>query len=218
MHVFGLTGGIASGKSTVAARLRARGLPIIDADVLARQVVLPGSEASREIREAFGDAVFAADGTLDRKALAAMIFSDSEVRRRLNVITHPRIAVLSAQCASELKLRGEPLACYEAALLVENGLASAFAPLVVVVASEATQIARIVARDSLTVADAEARVRAQMPLAVKVKAATVVIQNDGSLEELLHETDAALADVTKRLKIPIERYPVPNGRPAVGGR
>jgi dephospho-CoA kinase len=214
VHVFGLTGGIASGKSTVAARLRARGLPIIDADVLARRVVEPGSEASREIREAFGDDVFAPDGTLDRKALGARIFSDPEMRRRLNIITHPKIAVLSAQCASELKLRGEPLVCYEAALLVENGLAGKFAPLVVVATSEATQVARIVARDGTTVAEAEARVRSQMPIAAKVKVATVVIHNDGTLEDLVRQTDAALVDVAGRLNVPVERYPVPNGRPA----
>src|SRR5665213_2086128 len=98
VHLFGLTGGIASGKSTVAARFRARGLPVVDADALAREVVVPGSAASQEIREAFGSAVFASDGTLDRKALAAVVFSDAEKRARLNAITHPKIAVLSAQC------------------------------------------------------------------------------------------------------------------------
>lgn len=214
MHLFGLTGGIASGKSTVAARLRARGVPVIDADALAREVVLPGSAASQEIREAFGDGVFASDGSLDRKAMAAIVFSSAEKRARLNAITHPKIAVLSARCASDLKARGEPMACYEAALLVENGLAGAFAPLVVVAASEATQLARLTARDGLTAAEATARIAAQMPLAAKTRLAAVVIQNDGSLAELLTQADAALAEVASRLRVPLGRYPVPHDAPA----
>ena len=209
MHLFGLTGGIASGKSTVAARFRARGLPVVDADALARDVVLPGSAAAQEIRDAFGSGMFADDGTLDRKAMAALVFSDPEKRARLNAITHPKIAVLSAQCASDLRARGEPLACYEAALLVENGLAGAFMPLIVVAASEATQLARLTARDGLSMADAEARIRAQMPLAAKLKVATIVIHNDGPLALLVDQADAALSDVATRLGVPLDRYPVP---------
>jgi dephospho-CoA kinase len=211
VHLFGLTGGIASGKSTVAARFRERGLPVIDADALAREVVLPGSAASLEIREAFGDGVFAEDGTLDRKALAAVIFADDAKRKRLNAITHPKIAVLSAQCASDLKARGEPLACYEAALLVENGLAGAFSPLVVVAASEATQVARAVLRDGASEAEALARIRAQMPLAAKVAVAAIVIQNDESRDALRARADAVLAEVCTRASVPIARYPLPSG-------
>ena len=214
MHLFGLTGGIASGKSTVAGRFRERGVPVVDADALAREVVVPGSAASLEIREAFGDGVFAPDGTLDRKALAAVVFSDEAKRKRLNAITHPKIAVLSAECASKLKARGEPLACYEAALLVENGLAGAFSPLIVVAASEASQVARAVLRDGASEAEAKARIRAQMPLAAKIAVATIVIQNDGSLEALRARADAVLADVCTRASVPIERYPLPNGTPA----
>jgi dephospho-CoA kinase len=211
VHLFGLTGGIASGKSTVAARFRARGLPVVDADTLAREVVVPGSAASHEIREAFGDAVFASDGTLDRKALAAVIFADADKRARLNAITHPKIAVLSAQCASDLKARGEPLACYEAALLVENGLAGAFTPLVVVAAPEASQVTRAIQRDGASVAEVEARVRAQMPLAAKVAVATIVIHNDASLDTLRSRADAALADICARVGVSIDRYPIPTG-------
>jgi dephospho-CoA kinase len=206
VHLFGLTGGIASGKSTVAARLRARGLPVIDADQLARQVVLPGTEAFDEIREEFGVAVLSPDGSIDRKALGALVFSDPARRARLNAITHPRIAVVSAECASQLKLRGEPLACYEAALLVENGLARAFAPLVVVAASEETQVARVMVRDGVTAAEAEARIRAQMPLAAKVKVAAFVIPNDGTLDDLFRQTDATLAALARGLGVPMDRY------------
>jgi dephospho-CoA kinase len=105
--------------------------------------------------------------------------------------------VLSAQCASDLKARGEPLACYEAALLVENGLAGAFSPLVVVAASEATE--------------ALARIRAQMPLAAKVAVAAIVIQNDESRDALRARADAVLAEVCTRASVPIARYPLPSG-------
>jgi len=212
VHLFGLTGGIGSGKSSVAARFRARGVPVIDADALAREVVVPGSAAAGEIRDAFGDGVFAEDGTLDRKALAAVVFADAANRARLNAITHPRIAVLSAQCASDLRARGEPLACYEAALLVENGLAGAFTPLVVVSAPESAQVERTMHRDGATRAEAEARVRAQMPLAAKVAVAAVVIQNDATLEALEARADAALADVCARANVSIERYPIPRAK------
>jgi dephospho-CoA kinase len=209
VHLFGLTGGIASGKSTVARRLRARGLPVIDADALAREVVVPGSAAALEIRATFGDSVFASDGTLDRKALGAMVFSDPAKRARLNAITHPKIAVMTAQCASDLKARGEPMACYEAALLVENGLAKGFQPLIVVAASEATQRARLMARDGLDEAAADARIRAQMPLAEKLKVASIVLHNDGSPGDLVRATDDALSRVAKDLGVPLDRYPIP---------
>ncbi len=209
MHLFGLTGGIASGKSSVASRFRVRGLPVVDADELAREVVRPGSDAAAEIRDAFGSAVFGLDGAIDRKALGALVFSDAEKRARLNAITHPKIAVLSARCASDLKARGEPLACYEAALLVENGLASAFQPLIVVAAPVETQVARVIARDGLSLAEAEARVRAQMPLADKEKVAAVVIRNEGSRDDLLRAADEALASVAGKLGILLDRYPAP---------
>jgi dephospho-CoA kinase len=212
VHLFGLTGGIASGKSTVALYLKERGVPVIDADSLARQVVLPGTLAAEQIRTEFGAAVFAEDGTLDRKALASVVFSSADKRAKLNAITHPKIAVLSAQCASDLRARGEPLACYEAALLVENGLAAAFRPLVVVAAPEATQVARAQARDGSSVTDAEARIRAQMPLDKKVAAADFVIHNDGTLGELYERVDAVLAQVCEKLGVVVSRYPMPEER------
>src|SRR5580658_10202629 len=129
MRVFGLTGGIASGKSTVAARFAARGVPVLDADAFAREVVAIGTEGLAEVVAAFGAGVLFPDGSLDRKALAAIVFADETSRRRLQAITHPRIAALTATRTAELAGR-EPLACYEAALLVENGLADAFRPLV----------------------------------------------------------------------------------------
>jgi len=186
---------------------------VLDADALARDVVQPGSAASQEIRDAFGAGVFADDGTLDRKALGALVFADPAKRATLNAITHPKIAVLSAQCASDLRARGEPLACYEAALLVENGLAGAFTPLILVAATEGAQLLRVMARDRLASAEAEARIRAQMPLAEKVKLAAFVIHNDGSLTDLVARADAALAFVADHVGVPLERYPIPASAP-----
>lgn len=207
MHVFGLTGGIASGKSAVAARLRERGVPVIDADVLAREVVSPGSEGVAAVAAELGADVLAADGSLDRKKVAALVFGDEAKLGRLNAILHPRIAALSARRTAELAGRGEPLACYEAALLVENGLADAFRPLVVVAAPEAAQIARASARDATDEASVRARIAAQLPLAEKVRAADVVVHNDGSLEDLRARADDALDAVCRRVGVDPARYP-----------
>ncbi len=206
MHLFGLTGGIASGKSSVARIWRDLGLPIIDADVLAREVVVPGAPALADIRAEFGAQVIAKDGTLDRKALAAIIFADDAKRRRLNQLTHPRITALSLERAAELADKGEPLACYEAALIVENGMADAFRPLVVVTASPESQVKRATLRDGESEADARARVVAQTPLADKVKVADIIVDNDGSADELVAKARDALAQVCTRMGVNPARY------------
>lgn len=192
MIFFGLTGGIASGKSSVGQRFRERGVPVIDADRVAREIVEPGTEGLAAVVAAFGPGVLAGDGSLDRKALAAVAFADDAARRRLNAILHPRIAARTAQMGADLAAKGERFACYEAALLVENGVADAFRPLVLVAAPEAEQVRRAVARDAMTVAEAEARIRAQMPLAAKRKVADHVIENDGDLAHLRAQADLVL--------------------------
>jgi dephospho-CoA kinase len=192
MRVFGLTGGIASGKSAVAKIVAARGIPVIDADLVAREIVEPGTEGHAEIVRAFGESVLAADGAIDRKALGALVFADEAARKRLNAITHPRIAMRSQQRMAEIAASGAPIACYEAALLVENGLAEAFRPLVVVAVSLPTQVERLMARDGVSKADALARIQAQFPLAEKVAMADFVIENEGSLADLERRTDGIL--------------------------
>ncbi len=206
VHLFGLTGGIASGKSAVAARLRERGVPVIDADQLAREVVAPGTEGLAEVARAFGSDVVLPDGTLDRKAVAARVFGDDAQRKRLNAILHPRITALTLTRAEELRQKGEPLGCYEAALLVENGVADAFRPLVVVSAPEAVQIARTAARDAATEDEARARIRAQMPLDAKVMLADFVIDNTGSLDDLRAATDRTLEAICARVGVDVSRY------------
>lgn len=209
MHLFGLTGGIASGKSTVSARLQARKLPIIDADLLAREVVEKGTPGLLAVVEAFGPEILAEDGTLDRKALASRVFSDEAKRRKLNAILHPLIGMLTQERAKALEGRGEPLAGYEAALIVENHMQDAFRPLVVVAAPEAVQLARIARRDHVSQADALARVRSQKPLADKIAVADYVIETTGTLEENARRTDAVLAAICARLGVDLARYPAP---------
>jgi dephospho-CoA kinase len=206
VHLFGLTGGIASGKSTAAARIRSHGVPVIDADELAREVVAPGTEGLREIVEAFGTAVLDPAGTLDRKALASIAFADEAARSRLNAVTHPRIAALTVERSAELARAGEPLACYEAALIVENGAADVFRPLVVVACPEEVQIARVRARDGASARDAFARIRAQKPLGEKVAVADFVIDTSGTLEESARRTDEVLLAICRRLGIDPARY------------
>jgi dephospho-CoA kinase len=206
VHVFGLTGGIACGKSTVANRWRARGLPVVDADQVAREVVLPGSEGLAEIVRVFGPTVLLPDGSLDRKALARIAFATAEARKELERITHPRIGLRTAELMSELARAGEPLACYEAALLVENHLADRFRPLVVCACSEATQLARIQARDKVSAEDALARVRAQTPLREKVAAANFVIETDGRVEESAQQADRVLRTICETVGADAHRY------------
>jgi dephospho-CoA kinase len=193
--LFGLTGGLASGKSTVAARFRHHGVPVIDADQLAREVVAPGSDGLASVVAAFGDEVLAADGTLDRARMAALVFVDPARRATLNGILHPRIGALTAERAVALAAAGEPLACYEAALLVENGLADAFRPLVVVSLPESVQVLRAVSRDGGSEEQARARIAAQLPLAKKVALADFVIDSSGNREATEAQADDVLAAI-----------------------
>lgn len=206
VHLFGLTGGIASGKSTVAARFRGHGVPIIDADVLAREVVAPGTAGLRAVVDAFGPQMLGFDGALDRKKLASVVFSDEAARQRLNGITHPRILLRAMEIATQLDRAGEPLACYEAALIVENGAADRFRPLVVVSCANDVQLARVCARSGGSRDDALARIRAQMPLAEKVGAADFVIDTNGSIDECAHQADRVLSALCQRVKVDPDRY------------
>ncbi|MEJ7730895.1 MAG: dephospho-CoA kinase [Polyangiaceae bacterium] len=193
--LFGLTGGLASGKSTVAARFRHHGVPVIDADQLAREVVAPESEGLAAVVAAFGDAVLAVDGTLDRARMAALVFGDPARRATLNGLLHPRIGALTAQRAAALAAAGEPLACYEAALLVENGLAEVFRPLVVVSLPEPVQVSRAVSRDGGSEEQARARIGAQLPLANKVALADFVIDSSGSRDDTEAQADDVLTAI-----------------------
>lgn len=183
MRVIGLTGGIASGKSTAARTLAELGARVVDADEVAREIVAPGQPALAEIVRAFGREMLQPDGTLDRKRLGAVIFADPDKRRTLNAITHPRIAMETQARLGRLREEGVPAAVYEAALLVENRVHEALDGLLVVVCDEATQLERLIARDGFSEADARARIAAQAPVAEKVKAATWVVDTSGPLAD-----------------------------------
>lgn len=192
LRVFGLTGGIGSGKSTAAALLRERGVPVVDADELAREAVAPGSAGLALVLAELGPELLGPDGALDRKRLGALVFSDETARKRLNSITHPIVRRLSQERFAELGRQGAELAAYDVPLLFEVGLDAVLRPVVLVAASESTQVARILARDGLTEAEARARIAAQLPLAVKRQRADHVLENDGTRAELAAQLDALL--------------------------
>jgi dephospho-CoA kinase len=196
LRLIGLTGGIGSGKSTVARLIAELGVPVLDADQLAREVVAPGEPGQAEVARVWPD-VIRADGTLDRKRLGAIVFADPAARARLEAIVHPRIAALADARAGALARQGHRLAFYEASLLVETGRHRGMDGLVVVTARPETQLRRAMARDGLTRDAAQARIDAQLPLATKVAAATYVIDNDGDLEATRAAVRRLVADVTK---------------------
>ena len=180
----GLTGGIASGKSSVSQALRELGVFVVDADQVAREVVEPGSDGLREVVATFGEGVLASDGSLDREKLAKVVFGDEDARKRLQAITHPRIGKRSAERIAEGAASVAPYVVYDAPLLVEVGAHRGLDALIVPPPPPPTQGARAVARDGMDEAHARARIAAQLPLARKVEVADYVIANDGSLEEL----------------------------------
>lgn len=181
--VVGLTGGIASGKSTVSAMLEADGIPVVDADRLAREAVEPGQPAFAEVVAAFGAEVVGADGRLDRARLAARVFADPAARATLEAIVHPRVFERErAWLAQVARERPGGVAVIDAALLLESGNHRWMDQVVLVTAPPEVQIERLVGSRGLTRADAEARVRAQWPLERKRALADHEVDNGGSLE------------------------------------
>jgi len=195
VRVVGLTGGIASGKSTFAAALRARGVPVVDADALAREAVAPGTEVLAEIARAFGAGVVGEGGALDRKRLGAIVFGDAEARRRLEAITHPAVRAAMARETSRLAAAGHDLVFYDTPLLYEVGLDRTLDAVVVVWAPAAVQRARLVARDGLSPADAGARIGAQLPIDEKAARADFVVENTGAPGDLGAKAERLLADL-----------------------
>lgn len=186
----GLTGGIGSGKSEVSRRLVARGAVLIDADLLAREVVEPGTPGLAAIVEAFGREVLLADGTLDREALGRIVFADPESRKRLNAIVHPLVgAATTARFEAALAADPAAIVVHDVPLLVESGLGRAYDAVVVVAARPETQLHRLVALRGMTEADARARMAAQASLEDRLAVATHVIWNDGALDELDAQVD-----------------------------
>jgi dephospho-CoA kinase len=199
----GLTGGIATGKSTVDALLRDLGAVIIDADVLAREVVEPGEPALAQIAAEFGAGVIGPDGRLDRKALGAIVFADPERRRTLEALTHPRIRERFLRRLDELAAQNfRGLVFFDAPVLIESGNYRTMERLVVVVTDEATQIARLMARDGIGRDEALQKIRSQMPLSAKAKLADYVVDNSGTPDATAAQArrvyDALVAELAAR--------------------
>lgn len=193
MKQIGLTGGIASGKSSVASVLRRLGCPVIDADALAREVVAPGEPALAAIVRSFGPEMLLPDGQLDRKRLGAVVFTDPARRRQLEAITHPAIALRRQALWRELSARGVPVICNDIPLLFEGRMQSAFDEVWVVWVERATQLRRLMARDGIGPEQAEQRLAAQLPLDEKRGLAHVVIDNSGTPEETERQVRVAYA-------------------------
>jgi dephospho-CoA kinase len=178
----GLTGGVASGKSTVSAILRDLGAVVVDADLLAREVVAPGTEGLAEIVAAFGPGVLTPDGALDRPAMGARVFAADDARRRLEAIIHPRVRRRGAEL--EAAAGPDAVVVHDIPLLAETGQGAAFDAVVVVDVPVETQVERMMSTRGLTRAEAEARVAAQASREQRRAVATYVIDNTGTLEDL----------------------------------
>ncbi|KAI6099496.1 dephospho-CoA kinase [Pisolithus croceorrhizus] len=184
MLVIGLTGGIATGKSTVSALLSTSGVPVVDADILAREVVAPGTHALSKIAAHFEPHLILPDGSLDRKKLGSIIFNDETKRKIVNSIVHPAVTRAIALNILKCWIRGERMCVVDVPLLIEGGLWKWMGCVVVVYCSPEIQLRRLMDRDQCTRAEAEARLGSQLPITTKIAYADIVIDNSGSRSEL----------------------------------
>lgn len=197
MLLVGLTGGIGSGKSTVARLLEKRGAVVFDADLLAREAVEPGTPGHAAVIERFGADVLAPGGELDREALASIVFADPAARRDLEQIVHPEVRRLFAE-GSEAYRDTDRVVVFSAPLLVETGMHTAFEIVVVVSATVATQIERLMRQRGMSEPSIRARIDAQAPLEDKAAAADILVDNEGSLDELESQVEQLWNDLSTR--------------------
>lgn len=198
MDVYGLTGGIGSGKSAAAAIFEELGIPVVSADELSRMVVTPGSEGLAAVVDAFGGDILDAAGELDRRKLGKKVFRDPAARGRLEAILHPRIRDAFQDVLTTLEATGQHLCIYEVPLLFENNLEKTMKAVILVSAPEAARIARVMARDTLTVDEVKARIATQMDDASRRARANHIIENDGDLAGLRKQVEALLHKLVPR--------------------
>lgn len=179
----GLTGSVATGKSTVSNMIQQAGIPLVDADIAARKVVEPGTEGLKEIVAYFGEEILLADGTLDRAKLGEIIFKDKEKRKKLNEITHPRVKDYMLEARERFFRAGEELVFFDIPLLFESHLESLVDQIVVVWTTPETELKRLMERNNLTKEDALRRIESQMGIDEKARKADFVIDNNESLEK-----------------------------------
>ncbi len=196
MLLVGLTGGIGSGKSTVARLLAARGAVVLGADVLAREAVEPGTPGFDAVLARFGDAVRSSGGTIDRARLAAIVFADDEARHDLEAIVHPQVRLRIGEAVAA-HADSDAVVVVDSPLLIETGAHESFPVVVVVTAPDDARIARLTAR-GMGEADVRARMAAQMPLEEKATYADVLLDNGGSEAELESQVDRLWADLHER--------------------
>ena len=194
-RIIGLTGGIASGKSTVSNLLRQAGLPIVDADQVARQVQRPGSVALDKLAAIFGQGVIAPDGNLNRQRLGQLVFADPTARHKLDRVMQPLIRDAIWQAVANFKRQGVANVVLDVPLLFEEGYDTDCDMVVVVWVSPITELCRLMARNGYSKAAAHARIAAQLPLSTKMARADVVINNDGSLEQTRRQVAQLVEDL-----------------------
>jgi dephospho-CoA kinase len=194
MLLVGLTGGIGTGKSTVARMLEKRGAVVFDADVLARQAVAPGTPGFDQVVERFGPNVLAPGGGLDREALASIVFSDPAARRDLEGIVHPEVRRMFAEGCEEYR-DSDRVVVFSAPLLVETGMHTAFDLLIVVSAPVATQIERLMRDRGMAERDVQARIAVQLPVEAKAEVADILVDNEGTLEDLERRVELVWRDL-----------------------
>ena len=184
-----LTGGIATGKSYVRSRLASHGIPTLDSDVLAREAVAPGTSGLAALTARFGSDVLQPDGSLDRRALGVVVFGDTQARLDLEAIIHPRVREATTTWLDRLAAAGESLAIVDIPLLYETGRDRDFDRVIVTSCPRAQQVARVVERDGLTAAQAEARIDAQLPTDEKVRRADFVVDTGGTFGDTNRQVD-----------------------------
>ncbi|TFK44317.1 CoaE-domain-containing protein [Crucibulum laeve] len=197
MLVVGLTGGIATGKSTVSNLLKSKSVPIVDADVIARKVVEPGTPALAQIVKSFGSEVLLPNGSLDRKRLGTIIFNDESKRKKLNSIVHPAVRKAMLWEVVSHWVRGNKYCVVDVPLLIEGGLWKWVGKVVVVYCSSELQLQRLIQRDNSGRDEAVSRLNSQIPITEKVPYADQVLDNSGSRQDLEGQVDALVRRLEK---------------------
>ena len=187
-----MTGNIGSGKSTVAAMLRELGIPVLDIDRISKEVTAPGGRAYDAVVQAFGRVIVRDDGSIDRKRLGEIVFADPRLRSQLEVITHPAILQGVKEAIDGIKREGHRAAVVEATLIHESGRKGLFEAVISVSCDRETAISRLAARDGMSRAQAEARLRAQMPADLKAGASDHLIDNSGDIESTRRQVVALI--------------------------
>ncbi|MBS4202634.1 dephospho-CoA kinase [Lederbergia citrea] len=190
--IIGLTGGIASGKSTVSKMLEDQGFTIVDADLAARVVVEQGEDTYKKLVNVFGKDILLADGAIDRSKLGSIIFHDKEKREMLNSIVHPAVRIRMNEWKEEAIAAGKQTIIYDIPLLFESNLVHLVEKIILVYVDEEVQLKRLVSRNSLSEAEAKARIASQLPLQDKVDLADAVIDNNGTIGETKQQVEALL--------------------------